>query len=124
MEEHLVKLVLGFAAGSFCVGSGLRKLVILLMTPGKTLLFKDRNIVCYFIIFAKYQQNTVQLKCGGESWYPGYEKEHSFETSFEACLALLVVVFSSYSGDIQYSKYLGSGRIIYLCIVGFVKEKI
>lgn len=53
MEEHLLKLVLGFSAGSFCVGSCLRGLVILIMTQGKKLLFKDRDGVCYFIVFAK-----------------------------------------------------------------------
>lgn len=68
---------------------------------------------------------SVQLKCEGESWYPGYEKEdHSSETSFEACLALLVQVLSSYPGDIQYSKSVRRRRIICLCIVGLVKEKI
>lgn len=89
------------------------------------MLLKDRNIVFYFIIFAECQQNTGQLECEGESWYLGYEKEdHSFETSFDACLALLVVVLCSYPGDLQCSKHFRRQKIIYLCVVGLVKEEI
>lgn len=106
MEEHLLKLVLGFVAVSFCVGSCLRELVITINDAGKKSYFL--RIETLPLIFAECQQNTVQLKCEGESWYPGYEKEdHSFETSFEACLALLVIVVSHYPAVIQYSKYLG-----------------
>lgn len=94
------------------------------MTQGKNVLLKDRSIVWYFIAFAECQQSPAQLKGEGQSWCPGEEEEdQSFEINFEACLALFVVVLSSYPGDTQYSKHLGRERIIYLCIVGLVKEK-